>query len=696
MNKWDDIRQSEAAECGLACLAQIAGWYGHHTSLQRLRQRFGMSLRGATLESLVTIADALGLTSRPVRFDMEDLKELSLPCVLHWDFKHFVTLKSVGSNFIQIHDPAKGPLKISLADASRHLTGIALELTPNSMFRKRQDRDIVKLSSFWSSLHGIKRSLFQLAVYALILEIFELAGPMYLQFVIDEAVGKGDINLVGVLAFGIIIIALFQVVIQYIRSHTDLTMSTSISRQVHTNLFSHMIRLPLGWFERRQIGDVVSRFSSLGPVQTSLTAGVINVGLDGLFSIVTLTLMVIYSIPLTLISLGVLAIALLIRFLSFASVKGLTHEQIDSQAKEDTAFIDVLRSIRPIKAFAREDERGTIWQNAYARLITSNIQIARLNIRIESIESIVWAVHGVLILYVGALAIMSKQLSVGMLLAFQAYNSQFNGRLTALVTEILSFRMLKLHLFRLSDIARSDREDQGRPLNPILVEGSLHFSNVEYKYSPVDRPALYNVNLKIDVGECIAILGPSGCGKSTLVKLLAGLVAPTKGDVFVDGNDLSKADLRAYRRQIGVVMQDDTLMSGTIFENITFFSSEPSQEWAEECARQSLIHDDILRMPMGYTSLVGDNGNALSGGQKQRLLLARALYQRPRILIIDEGTANLDMETEEKIVFSLGKLPITRIMVTHRPKLLAIADRTITFENGRMVDQDSHISSARS
>jgi ATP-binding cassette subfamily B protein RaxB len=300
----------------------------------------------------------------------------------------------------------------------------------------------------------------------------------------------------------------------------------------------------------------------------------------------------------------------------------------------------------------------------------------------------IFGVESVLVLWFGAMAVMGGTLSVGMLFAFFAYKEQFNSRMSSLVDHFFELRLLRLHVERLSDIVLQTVES--RPPIPLVHAGdsaaaSLEIRSLYYRYSDTDPWLLENINLLAEAGECIAITGRSGTGKSTLVKMISGLLQPQEGEVLLDGLPVRRMQKAGIAGRLAFVMQEDTLFSGSIYENIHFFDDAPDPAHVTECASLARIHDDIMAMPMGYNTLVGDMGAAVSGGQKQRLLLARALYSKPAILVLDEATSHLDLETEKQIAQTLRTLQLTRIMIAHRPQTVAIADRVFHIDGGRLV-----------
>lgn len=677
------LLQTEAAECGLACLGMVAGFHGYRTDLITLRQKFTISLKGATLEQLINVADQLKFSSRPVRLELEELGQLQVPAILHWGLNHFVVLKKANNTHAWIHDPARGECKLALSEVSKHFTGVALELIPQQGFEKKKEEATMPLAGFWSQVSGLKGVLFQVLVLSLLLQLFTLASPFFMQIVLDDIIISQDLDLLMVVAGGFLLLTIISQATSTLRALVLMHMGNQLSVQMTSDLFRHLLRLPLNFFESRHLGDIVSRFGSLGSIQSLLTSGLIQVVLDGLMAITTLVMMFIYLPTLAWVVLGVVAIYAIIRAIAYTPFRRLNEEQIIANAKEDSNFMESIRAVQSIKVFGKETQRQTLWHNCYADAVNTGIRTAKLGLVFEVVNNLLFAVENILVVALGAKAVINGEISVGMLMAFIAYKSQFTGRASALIGKAIEYKMLSLHLSRVADIAMTEVEDSSS-ISPSKsnLSGSLKLNNLSFRYDDTQPYLFENINFTFNPGESVAIIGGSGCGKTTLLKLMLGLFSPTKGQVEADGVSLHNMGLRHYRQQVAAVMQDDQLLSGSLSDNISFFDPKLDQIQVERCAKLAAIHDDIMKMPMGYHSLVGDMGTSLSGGQKQRLLLARALYKKPSILFLDEATSHLDTKLESLVNGAVKKLNITRIIIAHRPETIASADRIARLKGG--------------
>jgi len=681
------ILQVEAAECGLACLGMVLGYHGYKTDLLTLRQQFNISLKGATLDQIIKMADNLHFSSRPIRLELDELKQLQTPCILHWNLNHFVVLKKVTNRHIYLHDPARGEQKIVLTEVSKSFTGIALELIPSEAFEKKTDQVTMPLSGFWSKITGLKKILIQIFTLSLLLQLFALVSPFFMQIVMDDIIISQDIDLLFVIASGFLLLAIIGQATSTLRSLVLMHLGNQLSVQMTSSLFRHLLRLPLKFFESRHLGDIVSRFGSLGNIQSLLTTGLIAVVLDGLMAITTLAMMFLYLPKLAWVVVSVVAIYAIIRVIAYTPFRRLNEEQIIANAKEDSNFMESIRAIQGIKIFGKEIQRQTLWHNHYAEAINTGIKTAKLALVFEVANSLLFAIENIIVIYFGAKSVIQGGISIGMLMAFMSYKGQFTGKASALISAAIEYKILSLHLNRVADIAMAE-EEQGLDDNnsTASITGELTLKNLSFRYDD-SQPLLFeNIDFHFKANESVAIVGASGTGKTTLMKVMLGLFKPESGDILSKDISLKSLGLRNYRNQIAAVMQDDQLLSGSLIENISFFDPQVNQQWLEQCAKLAAIHDDIMQMPMAYHSLVGDMGTSLSGGQKQRLLLARALYTKPKILFLDEATSHLDIQLEKEVNRAIKQLDITRIIIAHRPETIRSADRIVQLKNKKLIE----------
>ncbi len=673
--------QAEAGECGLACLAMIACYHGSQVSLATLRQQHLMSSRGVNLQAVIDIASHLGLASRALRLEAGSLSQLGLPAILHWNFDHFVVLKKVSRRAAVIHDPAVGVRRYSLGEIACYFTGVALELTPRVEFTAQNKPMGLSLRSFWTGVRGLRRALLQLFFLSLLIQIFALLTPLYLQTVVDDVLTRRDTEILSLLALGFLAVTLLSVLSKVVRGFVGLYLTNQLSFVIGDAVMHHLLRLPLSYFEKRHMGDIVSRFQSSQAVQRFISETSVIVAIDGIRSALTLALMFAYSPKLATIVIAAVVLYGGFRLAQFQPLREASLSRIAISASLESVFMESLRALQGIKLANREMARLEVWRNQFVLTMNAEARVGRLAIGFEASNALITGVEYVLLIYMGSQQVLAGALSIGMLYAFVVYRAHFSGAMISMVNQWVEFLMLRMHLDRLEDITGTTPEIRSSDKNCLLlpVKGDLALKAVNFRYSEFEPAIFTNLNLSIDARETVAIFAPSGAGKTTLLKILMGLLEPTDGQLLVDGIPLSQVGLLSLRSRIAAVMQNDSLLSGSLRENIAFMDMLPDAENIVVSAKLACIHDDIMQLPMTYEARIGDMGSALSVGQQQRLLLARALYRKPKVLFLDEGTAHIDAFTEMQIFKNLGGLPITCVFSTHNPALLRLADKVVNW-----------------
>ena len=713
------VLQSEAAECGLACMTMIAQYYSDKRDLNALRQTVSVSLRGTTLKDVMRIASDLGFQTRAIKIEMEHLAQLSCPAILHWNMNHFVVLTKVKGKTLTIHDPALGERKLTYSEASKYITGIALEVTPSDTFSPKKSAPRLGLSQFFTRTTGFKRNLLTLFALSIVLQLFALASPYYMQTVVDDVLIYNNDALLKALAIGFALLLIIETFTSGIRKFVILSVSSRLQLQMSASVFKHLLSLPLDYFDKRHIGDVVSRFGSLASIREFLTTGLVTALLDGLMAVITLAVMILYSPKLTLVVVAIMLAYLSVRLGLLPFIKRLTTERIALAALEQSHFMESVRAILPIRVYSQEVQRHGLWQNKLVATLNKDITLGKINIGSALTNQLLFGAENLVVVYIGASLVMEGTLSIGMLLAFMAYKARFVSALDGVVNKLIELSMLGVHFNRLSDILLTP--SQQKPLSlktkdDTFEKQNVHFSNADvpnsstsnslapnvltpdgastpslldaktrpvalkatalsYRYSETNAWVFKNLMFSVHSGEIVAITGDSGCGKSTMLKCLMGLYPVSEGNIEHPSST---------NPVIASVLQEDTCLSGTIAQNICCFEEAPDLKKMVYVAQLACIHEEIMQMPMQYHSLVGDMGSSLSGGQKQRLLLARALYQEPDILFLDEASSHLDMENEAQINHHLKSLNMTRIIVAHRPQSIAMADKVYRLENGNL------------
>ncbi|MGU3416405.1 peptidase domain-containing ABC transporter [Enterobacter bugandensis] len=695
------IRQTESAECGLACLAMMACWHGLQTDLPTLRERFSVSTQGMTLQRLIECAAGISLSSRAVRLEPEDLKSLSLPCILHWNMNHFVVLHKVRGSRLVIHDPDKGKVTLSLQEAGKHFTGIALELLPASDFTARDERKKIRLRQLTGKTPGLLPAMLRIIIFALMLEILTLGSPLLNQLVIDEVLVAADRSLLTVIIIALLLLSLTQMLLSLARQWASITLSVNFNMQWTARVFHHLVRLPLSWFDARSKGSINARFEAVDTIQQALTTQVLEGILDVLLVVTAFCMMLLYSPEMTLIAVLAAIFYGVLRALWYPALRQSAEDAWDAGARESGHFLETLNGILSLRINGVTAHREAAWLNLNVTRRNTQLRQSRLLMCYDIAHTLTGSVVSAVILWKGAGEVLNGTFTVGMLVAYMSYQMRFSSSISSLTDKIFAWRMLDVYNERLADIVLTPTEDhQQQPVQddrrssaiPSVFRGAvsedthlpLSLENIIFSHKGSNTPILRGVSLTLHPGEVVAITGKSGCGKSTLVNLILGIHIPDEGTIRTFGIPQAHPDYFQVRRRIGTVLQDDHLFRGSIADNIIFFCEDRNHKRMIHCARLALIDSDIMAMPMGYQTLIGETGGGLSGGQKQRILLARALYKEPGFLLLDEATSHLDVESEIQISQTLRQLGLPVLLIAHRPETIASADRVLYLSDGNL------------
>lgn len=679
------VRQSETVECGLACLATMLNFFGHKVGLPTLRERYLISQKGTSLAELVHIASACKLTSRGLQVDLAGLAMVALPAVLHWNDNHFVVLYRIDRRGYTIGDPAAGLKRIPADAFAKRFSGTVLEVAPSADFVPVDERKPPVFRELLGPLRGYARAIAGIFGLALVLEAFSLVGPMYVKTIVDAIVKTADTPLLSVLTLAFLGISALQYVTTYARTWLLSDLSRRISFTSRSVVFSKLVSLPVGYFERRRLGDISSKFHSVEAIQRTVTISFLEGVLDGIMCLATIVMMCYTSRLLGAVAIAVAIVYALLRFIGRHDIEVATENTVSAAASQHSHLLESIRAIKSIRLFRREQARLDSWRALYADQVDFEFASRMLQTRYQVLSRSLLGLSNILLIWYGTLSVLGGQMSVGMLLAFISYRSQFDGRVAALVEKCFELKILRVHFERLGDIMDTRSEfDPSIGKNPgapaRIDDGTVEVTGLVFRHSLTEEPLLDNASFRIASGQSVAFVGPSGAGKTTLLNILMGVYQPDAGKVVIGGLELGAANLAAIREGIGTVLQDDVLLSGTVLENITFFDPEPDTDWALHCARMAAIHADVINMPMAYATLVGELGSVLSGGQKQRILIARALYRKPRILFMDEATSHLDSRNESAVSRAMAGLDITRVLVAHRVETVLSADRILVVD----------------
>lgn len=671
------IMQDEIADCGHACIAMIIHFWRCKLNLSSLRRRFPSSVRGMNLLQMNQIFNQLGFKTRVLRINWQVLSKVKLPAILHWDNNHFVVLKKINRQTWTIHDPALGVRVLPNKMAQTFFSGIVLEIEQANPIVIGKESSHLTLGKLLRTILGMPKVFILLLVLTVMIELLQIINPMLTQYMTDHVIGSQIMSQLYSIGLGCLIFALLHGLIDFLRSHLVLYTSMQITESFATEVFQHVIKLPLQFFVHRHYSDIHAKFQVIDHLKTQLNTDFWTTFLDVFMIAITLCIMMFYSPTLVGIMVCVLLVHSIALSLNFRTYQQQLSQAFTLHAKTAITFYEALRGIVTIKSFLKESLWLQLWRNNYIEALNHDIQISKLQIYFRVFNQILFHVDYILLICVGAGLVIKQRLSIGMLLAFLAYRMILVNKTTSFIQYLFTYQGVSLQLQRLQDLIEHEPEVQDTRLYTSLVSGTIKVHNISFSYPGNSSMLLKDLSFHIQPGEKIAIIGPSGCGKTTLLKILMGLERPTAGNVLIDDIPLPLFGLQNFRQLLAAVMQDDELFSGSILDNISFFSDEIDMNWLYDVAKLACVHDTIMSFPMGYETLIGQSQMAISGGQKQRILLARALYKKPKFLFLDEATSHLDLKLEASINQSLQNCHITQIIVAHRPETIAKVDRVI-------------------
>jgi len=678
------VLQSTSSECGLACIVMLANFHGIGVDLAALRRRYRTGARGSNLAALIDIAASLGMSARALRCGVDELRKLRLPCILHWEFDHFVVLKRVGRRHFIIHDPARGELREPLARVGDAFTGIALEIARAS----RVSCSPAPRLTLPQLMRGGRRFVLAallVGVSSLLAEMLLLAMPFYLQIVVDEVVGRNDMALLNALVTGFGLLVLFQALVISVRQLATQFFTQTVIFDLSSRLVDYLLETSLRYFRDRELGEVQSRVMALGPIQAFVTQSAPALLLDGLFLVLVTALLSGYDARVAGVAIATAAAFFCWRLLTAIALLRRSRELALADANTQSHLLATLRVIETIRLNGAEALRASAWRNRLAERSNAEIRMGFVRIADAAVQHLLFQGLQLAAIYLLAVHVQQGRMTVGAMSAIVVYLGMFVARVTRVVDRVLEYRLLRVPLERISDIVFADRgRCAGAPVAELDFTGAVSLRGVGFRYASNEAPLLKCCNLHVGSGEFVVIRGVSGIGKSTVLRLLAGIETPDEGYILYDDRRVPAEMLRSLRRHIATVLDGDDLVRGSIGDNIALFDPSPSRRRMRRVAEVAGIDRDIELMPMGYESPVHDMSCAFSRGQKQRLLLARAIYRQPKLLLLDEFTSGLDADTERRVLSSLSGLAMTCIVASHSDAVMRFADRVLELRAGRL------------
>ena len=681
-----------ATDCGPACFAMVLGQLGKRVSIAEIRNALGTARDGTTAADLLNLGRHYHLRGRGVSIDLAGLKQVPPGAILFWEFRHFVILERVTRNRVEIIDPACGRRAVSFESCRRLFTGVALLFEPAEGFVSGGPRAHGRVFGLLRGLISTRGgALARIISISLLIQLVGLTVPFLMALFFDRVIPRKDYHLLLIASVGLGAFQLATVVCGFLRSYLLLYLRTQLDSEFTLRFLDHLIELPYSFFQQRPTGDLMMRLSSNSAVREILTLTALSAVLDGLMTSIYLVVMILTSVPLTIFVLVSALARIVLLLIVRVKQKRLLSETLEAQAKSQSYQIELLNAMESLKAMGLEHRATTRWSDLFVDTLNLGIATGRLDAASGAVLSLLALVSNMVLLCVGTYLVLQGSFSLGMMMAFSTLAGSFLGPLSSLVSSGIQLQLAESYIDRIDDVMATAPEQRNDVIaSPGSLRGCVEFEDVSFRYSPQTAWAVADITLRVESGACVAIVGRTGCGKSTLARLLAGLYEPTAGRILYDGKDLCALDRRSVRMQLGVVTQEIQLFSGSIRENIALADPEMPLNRVIEAAALACLDKEIASMSMGYETILADRGLSLSGGQRQRLAIARAIAGRPRILILDEATSDLDEMTERAVTANLATLNCTRIVVAHRLSTIRNADMILVMESGKIVDRGTH------
>ncbi len=690
------VQQAEEMDCGAACLAMICKHYGINMTLGKLRELANVTTQGATLGSLARVGESLGFTARAVKCTFDALRGLELPMIVHWEGYHYVVVYGVSDRQVWIADPALGFRKLSLEDFERGWSGTCLAFTPG--------QDMAQLAAsrspwvrFARYLVPHRRILIHLCMATFVIQMLGIVPPMIIQNILDGVIVHQNVNLLHLLIGGLVISQVFTQLMAMIRAALANFMVRKLDFNMMSQFFKHTLSLPYSFFATRKTGDIFARFQENHTIRAFLTVSTVTTVLNLLMVFIYFTVMFLYNVKLTLLLIVFVVPILALTVLATPKAKRYAREVFGTSTDAKSYLMETLGGVETIKGMGSERPVRLKWEKKYAKALEVQYRSQTFNILVGALGQLFHSATTVAILWAGANLVLSRELSIGQLIAFNALMGSVLAPLMGLIGLWSQLNDAAVAMERLGDVLDIEPEQKPGDLASRVVlpdlKGDIKLDGVYFRYGGKDTPyVLENINLEIKPGELVAIVGRSGSGKTTLAKLLVGFYPPSEGKITVDGYDMSVIDKEYYRSQVGYVMQSNLLFSGTVAENIASGDERPDRRRIEEVAKRADAHAFVSKMPLGYEQIVGERGMGLSGGQIQRLCIARALYHDPRLLVFDEATSALDTQSESNIIAGMRDIleGRTAVIIAHRLSTIMRADKILVLYEGSVVEQGKH------
>ncbi|MEZ4560980.1 MAG: peptidase domain-containing ABC transporter [Caldilineaceae bacterium] len=688
------LLQMTPTECGAACLAMVLTYYGRETTINECRRVLQSGRDGLTARVIAQGARSMGLDVRAFSMAPDALAEVPLPAIVHWNFDHFLVVERWSPQQVHVVDPAMGRRRLTSDEFSAGFTGVVLTMAPGAAFQPGRSPDKLSWRVYFRDLiqaPGAKRVLAQILAASALLQVLGLIFPLFTMVLVDHILPAQAASMLTILGVGMVILVLAQVVLGYLRDALALYLEVRLDTQMMLGFFAHVLNLPFRFFQERSSGDLLMRLGSISVIREVLTGETVAALLDGAMALFYLVVLLIWEPIFGLLALLFGGLQALVLLASSRRLYELTERDLAAQAESQSYLVEALAGVGTLKATASEDRALGNWSNLFIKQLNVSIRRSHLGNLIDTGQDLIGTLAPIVLLWLGGMWVLNGAMTLGVMLAVVTLATSFLDPLSSLVATAQGLHLLGANLDRIADVLKSAPEQDEDAVSPApTLTGALEVRDVSFRYHATAPWALRDVAFRVRPGQKIAVVGRTGSGKSTLGLLLLGLYRPDEGDILYDCHSLATMELRSLRRQIGVVLQEPALFSGSIRQNIALHDPQVTTAQIEAAARLAAIHDEIIALPMGYETIIAEGGTDLSGGQRQRICLARALVQRPAVLLLDEATSDLDAVTESMVDRNLNDLVCTRIVIAHRLSTVRNADLILMLDDGFIVEQGTH------